>query len=330
MSVRRGAWFLGVALVTTALTLWVIDWVLFSVVGLANYLLPQEVDSARVKLLMASRYRDSRLLYVGDSRALTDIDPQTVSATCSCGPGYNAAFSSADPALTRIVVRRLLKTLLPEAVVIGVSQWWLSDGADIKAYWPAREILPPWEVVRFGRFPSAGELMSSVMGTVWQSYHYRAELRATLMVAAGSRSLDFRRGFLPRTASVPIARVEQVAPIVRQRGFGGFSLNGRRADELRWLLGELRDRRLRVLLVVLPLHPVSLKLVGPEVEEFRVALTRLAAESGAGVENLTAPEWISAEDFSDNVHLNASGAEKFSRYLGLRVRVVLESLRHAV
>src|SRR3712207_6849900 len=66
-------------------------------------------------------------LFRSDSRVLFGISPTHVSETCGCGPGYNAAFAAADTRLTRVMADRVLEKLSPGLVVIGVSQWELSD-----------------------------------------------------------------------------------------------------------------------------------------------------------------------------------------------------------
>jgi hypothetical protein len=324
---RAGARFAGIVLATTAVALVALDWVLFDIGRLADRLAVAEVDSARGKLLMAAHFGDARVVYLGDSRTLTDVDPRVVSAVCECGPGFSAAFSSADTVLTRVVAGRLLETMAPDAVVIGLSQWWLSDQADIKVFFPAREVMPAWRMSEFGGFPNTGELLSSAVASVWRLYRYRTEVRTTVAALAGSPPVEFRNGFLPRTERPSPAKVQEQAPIVKTRGFSRFAVAGRRTAALRDLLADLRARSIPALLVALPLHPTARRLVADEVERFRVALFDLAREADVACEDLTAAEWIGEEDFADNVHLNEHGAMKFSRYLGRQLREELRARR---
>ena len=312
-------------LLTVVLTLSGLDWALFRVGGLERRLVPTDPEAARTKLLMASRHRDARVLYVGDSRVATDIDPDTVTAVCGCGPGYNAGFGAADPRLMHLMLRRLLVNVSPVIVVVGVSQWSLSDAADIAVYGPARDLLAPWEFVRVVGFTGPAELTSVTLGKLWTAYRYRQELRATVMAAVGEPTIPFRRGFVPRTESLAVARVVRDVPGVWRRGFEHFDVRGRRASALRAVLDDARARGLQVMLLAPPLHPASRRILEPELRAFRSMLREIGAASGVVTEDLTDPGWLSVGDFADNVHLNEGGALKFSRHLGERLRTLSEA-----
>jgi hypothetical protein len=308
--------FVAVALVTAVAVVAAVDCVLFDVAGLEQYLVAQEVDSPRAKLLMAARYRDAKILYLGDSRAVSNLDPDVVSAACRCGPGYNAGFSSADPFLTAVVFGHLVARMSPELVVISVSQWWLSDGADISVLWPARQILGPWDLIRVAGYPGAGDLVSAALAVPWRAYRYRTEIHATMMEGLGSHRLDFRRGFTPKQTPRSREQLAREALVVKQRGFSKFDLNGQRMAVFRGLLDDVRRRGIRAVVTVPPLHPVALRLVEPEVSRFLTVVTDVSLAAGARVEDFTRPHWIDETDFADNVHLNEQGARKLSRHLG--------------
>lgn len=316
---RRLAGVVLTATATAVVVLLVIDVVGFGLLGLEGRLAIESATSPRAKLLMAARHRDSRVLYVGESGVLTNFDPGVISRACGCGPGFNAGFGGTDPLLTGVMTRRLLGVLSPEIVVIGVSQWWLSDGADIGVHWAARQVLGPAELVRVAGYPGLGALASSALAVVWRAYRYRDELHASLLTALGRPAIEFRRGFGPRDEIRTPARIEADAAIVRERGFTRFDLRGRRTEAFRRLLDELRDRGIRVFLVVQPLHPASLRRVALQAREASDVIREVAAATGAVVEDLTDPGWLIPSDFADNVHLNPAGAAKLSTYLGARL-----------
>ena len=108
--------------------------------GTCTSSLPSNNDgSPNDKLLLAARYRDAEVLYLGDSRVFYGVDPSIVSEACGCGPGFNGAVPAADPSLTSVMADRLLQKLSPRLLVLGVSQWELSDEADIPVDDPARD-----------------------------------------------------------------------------------------------------------------------------------------------------------------------------------------------
>ena len=317
---------LGIALSAAVLVLFAVDWALFEVAGLGERLRLEDATLARSKILLASRYRDARVLHLGDSRTVTGLDPVVVSATCECGPGYNAAFSAADPVLTSIVADRVLHVLSPRAVVIGVSQWWLQDRTE-QNFGAARDIVPPWELGRLIGVPEVRDVLSSTIAAAWRVYRYRSELRTTLGLARPlpSESVDHRRGYLARPYEMRTAEatVERDAAFLKTLWFTPYAVVGRRSAALLELLEHLHDRQIRVLLVGLPLHPAVRGRVPVELARFGDALVRLATKGHASVDDLSTDDSFAPHDFRDVVHLSVAGAEKLSRQVGARLRTVV-------
>jgi hypothetical protein len=145
------------------------------------------------------------------------------------------------------------------------------------------------------------------------------------MAALGEPTIPFRRGFVPRTESLAVARVVRDVPGVWRRGFEHFDVRGRRASALRAVLDDARARRLQVMLLAPPLHPASRRVLERELRAFRSMLREIGAAGGVVTEDATDPGWLSLGDFADNVHLNEGGALKFSRHLGERLRTLSEA-----
>jgi hypothetical protein len=321
---RRYLWesakFSAIALVTAVALLFLLERALFDTPAVAAQL-PIQGPSPNDKLLLAARYPDTRVLYLGDSRVLTDIHPGIVSEACGCGPGFNAGFPAADLRLTRIMANRLLQKLSPELVVIGVSQWELSDQAQIQVWGPARELVAPWELPDFGVSLDEPEEVEEAVESVWRLYKYRDELRAALEPGADTAGReDARRGFSPNRKSRRVD--EEDLSRDQQRFFADFSVDGTRAETLRWLVGDLRRRGIRVVLVAPPLYPRFYDGVRDEVALFHSAMQEVAAENGAVFEDLSVsrPIGLTAGNFRDAVHLDEAGASKFSRHLGNLIR----------
>ena len=311
-----GARFAVVALLTTVVALLLLDRALFDMPSLTARLPIDDPQTPAGKLLLADRYRDARLLFLGDSRILYGVDPAIVSRTCECGPGFNGAFSAADPRLTRIMADRLLDKMSPEVVVIGVSQWELSDAARIKLETPAPHLVPPWQLDDYGVNLEQGELVDATVGSVWRLYRYRHDVREALEDPTPNDDRLRQRGFLEFDG--PRRLGEQELKAREEQWFTDFATGGRREDALRDLIADLRERDIQVLLVAPPLHRGFHDRVRPEVGAFRAALERVAADGDALFEDLTEPQraGIDRDEFEDIVHLDDDGAEKLSRHLG--------------
>jgi hypothetical protein len=314
--------FAAIALLTAAAALLVLDWALFDTPAIAPRLPLHDRGSPDGKLVLAARHRDAEVLYVGDSRILAGVDPSVASQACGCGPGYNAGFSAAEPRLTRIMVDRVLEKLSPGVVVIGVSQWELSDRARINLERPARQLVAPWDLDDFGVQLDPAERVEATVGAVWRLYRFRGSVRDALDPSTWTarRGHELRRGFDARDGGRKPGEDEFEERA--DQWFSDFAVRGRRAEALGALLGDLRGRGIRVLLVAPPLHPRLHARVRREVDAFRAAMERLATDSGVPFEDFTEPRRIGldVDRFLDTVHVDDEGAATFSRRLGRAIR----------
>jgi hypothetical protein len=309
-----GASFTAIALLTATALLLSLEWLLFDTPLVARRLPLIDETSPSGKLLLADRYRDAEVLYLGDSRILYGIDPNVVSEECDCGPGFNAAFAAPDARLTRIMAERTLKKLSPELVVIGVSQWELSDEADIHVWGPAPELVAPWRWAEFGLGLDQPDEVRDAVGAAWRTYHHRSKLRVALDPwSEDAGRTDPRRGF-DAWRGRPQLREDDLEER-QEQWFSNFSVHGHRSEALRGLLADLRGRGIQVLLVAPPLHPDFHARVRREVDRFRAATSELAAENGAVFEDLSEARRsdLTEGNFRDVVHLNERATKKFSR-----------------
>ena len=320
-SVWAGALFVVIALLTAAAGLVFLDWFLFDTPAVAPRLPLGDGGSPTDKLLLAGRYPDTEVLYLGDSRVRYGIRPDVVTRVCTCGPGFNAAFPAADPPLTRIMADRVLDKLSPRLVVVGVSQWELSDAAEVRVWGPAPELVAPWQWPEFGGRLDQPEEVQYALGDAWRTYRYRAQLRVALDPwSREAGRTDPRRGFDDYDEK---RRVHERDLDQRQRQwFSNYSVQGRRTEALRGLLADFRDEGVQVLLVAPPLYPNFHARVRRQVDLFRATMSDLAAENGAHFEDLSEARrsGLTPDNFLDVVHLNEQGATKFSRQIAKVIR----------
>jgi hypothetical protein len=313
--------FVATALLTATALLVLLDRLLFDVPIVARRLPLDDVISPYGKLLLADRYRDAEVVYLGDSRVHFGIHPDIVSEACECGPGFNAGFSASDPSLTRIMAERVLDKLSPRLVVIGLSQWELSDSADIRMWGPAPELVEPWRWAEFGLDFGRPAEVRDALGDAWRIYRFRAELRVALDPwSPEAGKTQQRRGFDIHDDSRRLR--ERDLDDRQEQFFTDFSVRGRRAEALRGLLADLRGRGIPVLVVAPPLYPDFHARVRRQVDRFGEAVAELAAENGAVFEDLTDARrsGLTKESFRDVVHIGKEGSTKFSRQLGKIIR----------
>ena len=312
----------AVALLSAVAVLLLLDWVVFQTPAVLPRMPTYRNDgSPNDKLLLAARYPDSKVLFLGDSRVRYGIDPDIVSRKCQCGPGFNAGFPGADVRLNRLMAERLLERMSPNLVVISVSQWELSDKADVHVGEGSRELVPISRRAEYGMETNIPEDIPQLIGGVWQFYKYRGELRQSLEVwAGGDRREEPRRGYKPYEGRAELD--EDDLERREDQWFDDFSVEGRRAQALRGLIDDLQARGIRVVLLAPPLLPEFQQDVGRPIARFRAAIAKLADEEGVQLIDATASERIGIDEdrFRDVVHLDEEGSEQYSAFVGEKLR----------
>jgi hypothetical protein len=309
------------SLLTCVLVLAFFDWLLFETPLVAPRLPLDDDGSPGDKLILVDRYRDAEVVHLGDSRIMYGVRPDEVSKACGCGPGFNAAFPAADPILTREMAQHVLREVSPDVLVVGVSQWELSDAAYIRVWGPAPELVKPWRLPEFGVAVTNPFELFEALGQSWRLYRYRGELKAALDPSSNTRSESSdRRGFDEYQGRKQLDNKDIAER--QEQWFRDFSVSGRRRAALQQLVSDLRAKNLGVVLLAPPLYPDLLNRVGPEVAMFKAAMHELATEQGAMFEDVTEPERIglNRDDFRDPVHLDEDATEELSRYLGKVIR----------
>ena len=110
------------------------------------------------------------------------------------------------------------------------------------------------------------------------------------------------------------------------RGELELEVSGTGIRAIRALARRLGERGTRLVLVEAPLHPiVPMSLARKQSAEFREQMRDFAAGEGIRFVSADAFRHLEVADFFDLIHLNASGAERFTRDLALVLSPLLES-----
>jgi hypothetical protein len=273
-------------------------------------------DFPAAKLALATRFPDARVLFVGDSTVMTGVMPTVVARSCGCGDGFNAGFGAASPWLTAAMTRRLMTTLHPDLIVIGISPWFLASGARFSGGPYATELLTPAEIVGLGEQLDPSTVVDAAIGDVWSAYGDRVLLKEWLAsLAPGQRYDPAQRGFytVPGSLLAP-SQLASAAAVMDPDPAGTPVPDGPGAQALGELIRELRSSGTQVVLMVPPFHPAAGQLTGAYLPRAEAALRSFAAAERAEV--LDCRSVVAPDDFRDLYHLNAVGAEKYSHCIG--------------
>lgn len=318
---RTNARTIGAGLATCLLLLVTIELGVFRSGFFASHVAVSDPQWPAAKLAIAARQPDARVLYVGDSTMMTSVLPAIVSTACECGPGFNGAFSAADPWLTEAMTRRLLGFMQPRLVVISTSPWAFDSEARFHASDSARQLMSSDELATRGAPDDLTRRFDATLGGLWSAYGQRQLLKEWVSaLAPGQRYDEALLGYyVARGSANSYARLAaQADRLFADVGQASSSAPG--AMALRSLVDDLRARGIAVAFLVPPLHSTAYEHAGPYLERAGVALQELAAESGVPL--IDCRTTVAAGDFRDVTHLFESGAERHSRCVGERIRAL--------
>jgi len=301
----------------TALVLLVVTEVLAFRSGLfTSHVHVSSPDSPNAKLALLGRFSDARVLYFGDSIVLTDVAPVVVSESCRCGPGFNAAFSSATTWLTAVMISRTLEIAKPQVVVVGAAPYALDDRLRLQNNDLARELLRPDEFASFGAALDLFGRAQWALGSTWSVYGQRALFKEFLnSLLPGQRYDESKRGLLapPGAANSP-SQLSTQAEHLKALMPGAPSLEAPSAQALVSALRDVRARGMKVVIMLPPVHPVADAAAPPYLAAANSVIHDIAKVADAEV--MDCRDAVDASDFRDLTHLNPTGAAKFSRCVG--------------
>jgi hypothetical protein len=304
--------------------------------GLAWYAPRHFIPEARMRAALARG--DDCVVLAGDSRMVAGYDEAAFSSALGAAGRNDCLATIAIGALRvqglALAIReyferggkpRLLvlgtaeDTLLPpdppldpsafignEAILLAWSE--PSDVARLYPGFPLQSVRAFDQGVRFAWARSTG--LGTYLSLVWQpiqAYQDRLTGQARArnvfgalsdMEASGRRMVKEARGLLARALARPEA--ERLAP--------DFEL----------ILRTTAAAGARLAVVELPMPAAYREAVtnSPEGRRYLTWLRDYLARRGAVLVDLTHPEWLAADQFSDFVHLNERGAAAFSHDLG--------------
>lgn len=312
---------IAIAAVTCLVLLLTIELAVFRSGFFASHVAVADPQWPAAKLAIAARQPDASVLYVGDSTMMTSVLPAIVSRACECGPGFNGAFSAADPWLTDAMTRRLLGFMRPRLVVVSVSPWTVDAGARFENSDSARELMSPAELEARGAPLNLEQRIDAILGSLWSTYGHRELLKEwASALAPGQRYDEGLLGYYVAPGSATsyarlAAQADRLFQDVRQA-----SPSAPGAAVLRSLARDLRARGIAVAFLVPPLHPAAAEHAGPYLEHADAAIRELADEQGVPLIDCRAT--VSSADFRDVTHLVRPAAEKHSRCVGDQLRAI--------
>jgi hypothetical protein len=275
------------------------------------------------KLVLAQRHAEAQTLYVGDSTMMTSVVPAVVTAVCDCGPGFNGAFSAANPWLTRTMTERLLEVMHPRVVVISVSPWTVDANArfqdsDLDL---ARELMTPAELEAHGAPMAMDQRIDAALGSLWSAYGDRLLLKEWFSAfAPGQRYDESMLGYWVAPGSAnSYARVAALAGrLFADVGHASTSSSG--ATTMETLVTELHARGIEAVFMLPPLHPASYEIAGPYLRAADGAIRELASRRQVPIVDCRTA--VGAEDFRDATHILPDAALRHSRCVGEQLRAL--------
>ena len=318
---RRHARPIAVAIATCLVLLVTIEVAVFRSGFFASNVAVADPQWPAAKLAIAARQPDASILYVGDSTMMTSVLPAVVSTACECGPGFNGAFSAADPWLTDAMTRRLLGFMRPKLVIISLSPWTVDAGARFENSDSARQIMSPAELEARGAPLSLEQRIDASIGSLWSAYGQRELLKEwASALAPGQRYDEGLLGYYvaPGSANSYARLAAQADRLFQDVHQASSSAPG--AAVIRSLVDDLRARGIAVAFLVPPLHPAASEHGGPYLEHADGAIRELADEQGVPL--IDCRSTVSSADFRDVTHLVKPAAEKHSQCVGEQLRAL--------
>lgn len=320
-SFRRQAGPIAVAVASCLVLLLAVELAVFRSGFFASQVAVSDPQWPAAKLAIAARQPDAVVLYVGDSTMMTSVLPTIVSAACECGPGFNGAFSAADPWLTDAMTRRLLAFMRPELVVISVSPWTVDAGASFANSDSARQIMSPAELEAHGVPLNLEQRIDASLGTLWSAYGQRQLLKEwASALAPGQRYDEALLGYYvaPGIANSYARLAAQADRLFQDVHQASPTAPG--AAVIRSLVDDLRARGIAVAFLVPPLHPTAAEHAGPYLQQADAAIRELSNDQGVPLVDCRAT--VTPADFRDVTHLVQPAAERHSRCVGEQVRAL--------
>jgi hypothetical protein len=324
---RTRPWILSF-LLSFVLTV-VIAYVLMELLHL-RFCQPFRMEHMRKVFFFQHEVRHPAVVYLGTSQIQYGVMPPVVESEAArqgqpVGKGYNLAVLGADFELSWILARVTLKgDQRPEVLVLGIWPLVMAENGSgqtdfVCAYGNLADV---YRQVELGRVPPTDLVSTSFRGVAnLLQYPFRS-LRRPLAVYRDEH-LKAGQGswWLPDqvAGAFPLPADRWQAALDKLSGDRDLSFS----DQTRpaWMLRSIRDvareREIRLVVVTPPQHPdyPPCAYRSGSVERYQAWITDFCRREGIDYVDLDVPGIVDHEDFLDPLHLNARGADKFSRRL---------------
>lgn len=284
----------------------------------------RELQWQMARIAERSATEETRVVFVGSSAIGAALDPAVVTEYLGHDEWYGAWIASASAViLERWTTEVVVPTFQPEVVVIALAGFELNDlynAASVREAYldsPGRR--------RIIGEATLGDRLEETAGRVSALVALRPYLRSPAELYA--RLTGVIEPMAPPHGEIQDTRdwvyaqqpseVEKVLDYVRD-----FAVGGRQLAALEATIAALEEQGVRVLLVDLPVLEEPWTAAHPrqeaDLEEYRRLLERVAEAHEVPLLSF-ASVFQDERYFSDPIHLNGTGSERFSAALGERL-----------
>ncbi len=279
---------------------------------------------------MVERQGPVDCLFVGSSQVYRGIDPEIVDRNLrqaagegirSFNFGLGGMSETSEPAVARILLEKFHPTLM----VVGASSYGLHERKD-RDQFESHLATSPWFRYQGGDFSVGGWLSEhSVAFRQYSGYLFwreqTGEAEQKLRLAVENMSANGFGAFEPGE----FRGIDRGAIRALRR----YQVSPDRLASLSELL-RLRSPGLELLVVELPVSETALQHYGGgefDHQQGLDAIEKLAAQHGVPFWRFPADRAIPADGWADFIHLNRTGAEAYSRWLGEQLREAVQDGR---
>jgi hypothetical protein len=303
------------------------------------HLPPPGVGSSNVVFEFRLHYLDTLVkregrvdcLFVGNSMTVRGVDPEIFAGAYRQQTGediicFNFGIRGATASTIGPMAEIFVERYHPRLLIYGSTARDYGEGLRTSSKKVVLDI--PWTQYQLGRASFEGWLISS-------SYAYRQYL--ALLDGVTHRQPAPRKDLAPSLTAYGFDRGDRqaarvdVSPDLEEyanlvEAFADYRVSEEDLQGLAWIVA-LEKRGVEVVIVEMPLPPTALEVFGDGEADYRLYLDRV----GAYAQEHDVPFWrthtldlIPDDGWRDHFHLNLTGAEAFSAWLGEQVGQAVE------
>jgi len=266
-----------------------------------------------------------KTLFMGNSTVQTGIDPvifdKARDPTFDRADSFNAAIEGLPPASMALFLKMYLSSIHPDVIVYGLTPQDLNSNS-------------PWAQDMDDRVSRSPRLVAETdagldgratrfLLTNSMLFRYRHVLHEFLLSGGSPVRPEVpyfdRRGFHSIDATLAALDGAARKKLIPRASLVNYSVEGKQREHLLAILRMARERKIRVVLLNMPLSADYYKLGFSESAErlaYIGALRSIAADQNVLLIDPGKELGLTDSDFADLNHLNRAGASKLSEWLG--------------